>query len=352
MKQEQIVSYFFLALFLFIIYQIFLIFSPFLKAIFWAAVLAFAFHPLYQQIRKRIHLSPTMAALATTLFVVLVVILPATLILLSVMKEVIVDLYERIGAYISSGNLNAAIDKARQTLTAYSKHDFGFRWDVIQQDLASIMLNWTQRFAKVATNQFAAATKNILIWFLNFFVTIILLFFFLKNGSAYHEFLDRIIPMSRKNKDHLTKQLNDAFSAVIRGQFLISILQGTLAGFVFWFLGFPFPYLFGCLTFLTSLTPTGAATVWLPVAISLFITGETGRSLWLAGAGCFISLLDNVLKPFLIGEKINLPILLLFLGFFGGLQLYGFTGIFLGPIVLSLFFALLKIYREEYFDGT
>ena len=161
-------------------------------------------------------------------------------------------------------------------------------------------------------------------------------------------------PMSKKNKTVLARKINETFSSVIRGQFTTCIVQGALAGFAFWILGLPLPFFFGFLTFLTSMIPlTGAATVWIPFTAYLFLTHQTGKGIALAIIGTFgISLSDNLLKPVLIGEKTKLPIFLLFLGILGSMKLYGFAGIFLGPVVLSLFFALAKIYREEYHPTT
>lgn len=350
MKREQVVSYFFVAVFLFIIYQLILMFSPFFKAVFWAAVLAYIFHPLYAKLQKPIGLKPTAAALITTVFVFLVVILPAIFMVISVMKEIIIDLYQKISFYHSNDGLKTVLDRLRQILAPYNHYDFGVRWESMQQDLSNVLLGWAQKTARFAASQFALISKNVLLWLLNFLFTTLFLFFFLRNGGAYYNFFYRIVPMTTKNKDHVSKQINDTFSAVIRGQLLISILQATLTGIMLWLFHFPLPFFFGFLAFLTSMLPTGVATVWVPTVIYCFLLSDFQRGTWLIVCGLLISTVDNVLKPVLIGEKTKLPVLLLFLGLLGGLRLYGFTGIFLGPIMLSLFFALLKIYREEYLD--
>jgi len=198
--------------------------------------------------------------------------------------------------------------------------------------------------------QLAALTKNLFGWALNFFVITVLLFFFFRDGKYMHELVFQLLPLSAKNRKVLSNKIDETFTAVIRGQFVTSIVQALLTGITFSLLGLPLPFFFGALAFLTSMIPvTGAATVWVPFTIYLFATQETTKAVALLLIGTFaISLSDNLLKPILIGEKTKLPIFLLFLGILGGLNLYGFTGLFLGPVVISLFFVLLEIYQKDF----
>lgn len=353
MKQEQIVSYFFLGFFLFVLYQIILIFSPFFTAISWAAILTFAFYPIYTKFRQLPRIHPVVAALAATLLVILIVVIPAAFIIVSLMHEAI-ELYAQVSSYISSGGLEHLAEQIRQTVKSEWFEQFWPLWNPVQKDVTDLILRAARTIGNTAAVQLAYLTKNLFVWILNLFLIAFLLFFFFRDGKTMYEFVYQMIPMVKKNKNILADKVNETFSAVIRGQFLTSIIQGTLAGFTFWFLGLPLPFLFGFMTFLTSMIPlTGAATIWVPFDIYLFVTHQTTKAVILLLVGILvISLADNILKPILIGEKTKLPIFLLFLGIFGGMKLYGFTGIFLGPVLLSLFFVLAKIYREEYQSET
>ena len=119
---------------------------------------------------------------------------------------------------------------------------------------------------------------------------------------------------------------------------------------IFTVLGVPVPLFFTFLIFLTTLIPIlGAASVWFPIAVYLLIMQLYGKAIILFVVGFFgISLIDNIMKPAIIGKRTKLPYFLLFFGIMGGMKLYGLMGIFLAPVVLSLFFALIKIYREKY----
>ena len=178
MKREQIVFYFFIGLFLFILYQLFLIFSPFLNAIFWAAVLAFAFYPLYQRI-KTIHTPPTIAALLATLLVLIIVVLPAVFVLVSLMKEA-VELYQRISAYISAGNLQNLIEQIRQWVTNEWAQQIGLEWETVKKNTSNLLLTGAKEITNFAAVQLAAITKNLLLWLLNFLLITFLFFFFFK----------------------------------------------------------------------------------------------------------------------------------------------------------------------------
>lgn len=353
MKRELLVSYFFLGFFLFILYQLVLIFSPFLTAVSWAAILAFAFYPLYQKIQKWLRTNSTLAALMVTLVVILIVVIPAATTLISLMKEA-VELYYRLSSYIASGNLERLIEQIRQTAKSEWAEKLWVLGSPLQKDMTEMVLEASKGIGNFAAVQLAAFTKNLFIWVLNLFLIMFLLFFFFRDGRSIYEFVHRMIPMARKNKELLASKINETFSAVIRGQFVTSIIQGLLTGFTFWFLGLPLPFFFGFLTFLTSMIPiTGAATVWVPFDLYLFLSHQTSKATLLLMIGVFvISLSDNILKPLLIGEKTRLPIFLLFLGILGGMKLYGITGLFLGPVALSLFFVLAKIYREEYQEDS
>ncbi|OGW77459.1 MAG: hypothetical protein A3J52_01335 [Omnitrophica bacterium RIFCSPHIGHO2_02_FULL_49_9] len=349
MREQNLVSYFFIGLFLFILYQLALILSPFFTAIFWAAILAFAFYPLYLKILGLFNLKTGQAALIATVFVVLIVVIPAAMFLVSLMKEAI-ELYQQVSNSIAAGKMVLFVEKVRQTMALEWIQNLLAKGIPFEETISDLLLRAARTVGTISTIQLTALTKNVLGWIFNLLVITFLLFFFFRDGSRMYDLLFQLIPMSDKNKKMLSLKVNDTFSAVIRGQFVTSIVQGTLTGLIFWWLALPLPFFFGFLTFLTSMIPvTGAATVWVPFTVYLFAIQDWKRAVILLLVGTLgISLSDNLLKPILIGGKTKLPVFLLFLGILGGLHLYGFTGLFVGPVVIALFFALLYIYQEEY----
>jgi predicted PurR-regulated permease PerM len=171
-----------------------------------------------------------------------------------------------------------------------------------------------------------------------------------RDGKNIFQYIYDLVPMPDENKKSVLKTLDNTFTAIIRGQFVTSIAQGIVAGFVFWLLGIQLFIFFGLLTVFTSMIPIlGAASVWAPISIYLLVVGEVHKGAILFICGFLgISLMDNFLKSFLIGGHSRMPAVLIFLGIIGGISAYGLAGIFAGPVVLAIFFALAKIFHERY----
>jgi predicted PurR-regulated permease PerM len=349
MTREQFISLFFLALLIFIIYEIFEIFSPFVNAIFWSAILAFAFYPIHLKIKSWLKPRETVAALLTTLLIFLVVIPPVVVLIINLAAQAI-ELYQTAVKFIGEGKLGQLIDDLRAIPFIQNMEARIAEWTPLKQTAETWVLNSTRALGNFAAAQLATLTKNVFVVFLNVVLMIVLLFIFLKDGEKIYRFLYDIAPLEEENRRSIFGQINDTFSAVIRGQLLTGLVQAFLAGVVFSALGIPVPILFAVATFITALIPVlGAAAIWLPLVLYLVFQHAYIKAiiLFALGAGV-ISLLDNVLKPAIIGEKTRLPYFLLFFGILGGLKLYGLMGIFLAPVVLSLFFALVKIYQAKY----
>jgi predicted PurR-regulated permease PerM len=349
MTRDQFISLFFIALLLFIVYEIFLIFGPFLRAIFWAAILAFGFYPLYEKLKESLKTHEILAAVLMTILIFLVVIPPVVLLIVNITAQAI-ELYQSAVTYIRTGEFEKLIDSIRSWVLVQRIEESIVQWEPLKQNAEAWILNSTRAVGNFAATQVGTLTKNIFFVILNVFLMFFLLFVFLKDGEKIYRFVYDIAPLEKGNKKSIFRQINDTFAAVIRGQLLTSFTQAFLAGTIFWILGLPLPILFAAATFLVSLIPVaGPSMIWVPLVIYLFVQQHYVKAVILFFFGLLvISLIDNIMKPALIGEKTKLPYFLLFFGILGGIKLYGLMGIFLAPVVLSLFFALIKIYQEKY----
>lgn len=349
MTRDQFISFVFIAVLVLVVSQIFLILSPFSRAIFWSAILAFGFYPLYEKLKKRLKTNETLAAALMTLVIFLVVVPPVIFIILNVAGQAI-ELYQSAVAYIREGGLEKLIDRIRAFSAIQNLEARLFQWEPLKQSVTQWILNTAQAIGDFATAETAELTKNIFLVGLNTVLMTVLIFVFLKDGEKIYAFVHRIAPFEEKTKKSIFRQINETFSAVIRGQLLSGLIQALLTAAIFWVLRLPLPIFFASITFLTALIPVvGASAVWLPFVIYLALQAQMVKAIVLFLFGLLvISLTDNIVKPALIGEKTKLPYFLLFFGILGGMKVYGLMGIFIAPVILSLFFALVTIYQEKY----
>jgi predicted PurR-regulated permease PerM len=219
-------------------------------------------------------------------------------------------------------------------------------WNI---DLADIAVKGTNAVSGFLVSQAADILKNVAAFVVDFFLTTFALFFFFRDGSRMVDGIRDLLPMEAVHKDMVLARLHETLSAVVQGTLITAAAQGALAGLGFWALSVPFAVFLGCASAFASLLPFGAPVVWGLVAIYLGFTGSIVRTLVLILWGTFVvGTVDNVIRPLLIGGRTEIPTILLFFGILGGLQAYGFLGIFLAPVVIAILVAFVRIYREQY----
>jgi predicted PurR-regulated permease PerM len=174
-------------------------------------------------------------------------------------------------------------------------------------------------------------------------------FFFYRDGVSVTTKLNKAVKRIVGDRtNHLLTVVGNTIKSVVYGIIGTAIAQGILAGLGFWVAGIPFAFLLGLLTFLLALIPAGPPFIWVPAAIYLFYKGQIAWGVFMAIWGFFvISGVDNVLKPYLISRGSNLPFMLVFLGVLGGVIAFGFIGIFLGPTLLAVGYALMDEWSED-----
>ncbi len=348
MTRDQFIRICFIVLLIFIAHQVLMIVLPFSRAIFWSAILTFGFYPVYQRFRRLLAPHEMLAALLMTIIIFLVVIPPMIYLIINLTAQAI-QLYQWVSDYIRQGQFEELVSHIRSFQFIQKIETRIDEWDLLRQNAESWLLTSSRSIGNFAAAQLGILTKNLFFLVMNVFFMSFLIFIFLKDGEKIYQFIYHNAPLEERNKHAIAKQINDTFAAVIRGQLLTALAQAIAAGIVFWFLKIPLPVFFATTIFFAALIPVvGASTVWVPIVVYLAASGQQGKAttLFLFGAFC-ISLIDNLLKPALIGEKTKLPYFLLFFGILGGIQIYGLMGIFIAPVVLSLFFALVKIYQEK-----
>ncbi len=308
---------------------------PFLKVIALASILAILFLPVYKRIQNKTG-SEALAATITLVIVLLIVIIPLIILGDLLVKE-LVDLYNKFrgGAVNLDGTaiLNNLPPQFRGIVENLNR-DLGQRI----QDFAGNVFNSVQYIG-----------NTLLGFLLSFFLVFFSLFYLLRDGGKFKEFFIEVFPLSTKHENVLIAKLEKAVNGVVKGSFLVALIQAIVATIGFMIFGVPNPLLWGAFTFLAALVPTvGTSLSLIPAVVYLIIIGKIGAAVGLGIWGLVaVGLIDNVISPKLIGSRTNLHPLLVLLSVLGGIQLLGPLGFLLGPIFMAIFVALLDIYRKD-----
>ncbi|KKW40840.1 hypothetical protein A3I46_01905 [Candidatus Kaiserbacteria bacterium RIFCSPLOWO2_02_FULL_54_13] len=318
------------------------VFLPFLKPLVLAAVFAVVLQGLHKRISRALGGWPSASALLTVVVSVLVILLPLSLI------GVLVGNQAR-GLYASleeDGGQSALSELYRRADAAVSPLVPGF--GVIARDVSTDIDTYTkdalQWIARHAGDIFSSVSRLLLALFIFF----IALYYLLRDGTRVRQTLIELSPLSDREDEGVFNRLELAINSTIKGSLVIALIQGVLSTIGFTLFGVPNAILWGTVAALAALIPGfGTALVIIPAIIFLFVTGATvsaaGLLVWGALAVGFI---DNLLGPKLLGSSMKLHPLLVLLSVLGGLMYFGPLGIFLGPLTVSLLFALLSIYAD------
>lgn len=348
MKREHIFLIFILFLTFLSFYLLYQILLPFLSSIIWAILLAMVFYPVFQKLQHIFKKREILSALIMTLLVFIVIVLPFTLLLVSLASEV-VDVYHRVEEMIRTGQLQAYVERTKEIpilrwiLTKLSEHI-----DFSQLDPLPLILKNFKQISNFIFNQTTNLLKGFSTFIAGFFFTLLSLYYLFKDGSRLFGRLKEIIPLPSKERDLLIQRFKDMIYATIYGGILIAVIQGLLGGLSFWALGLPSPIFWGTAMALLSFIPIGGtAMIWGPASILLLIGGAILKGLLLLGLGVFvISMVDNLLRPIFISTRTNIHPLLLFFAVLGGVQAFGLIGLVAGPLVATLFLTLIEIYTQ------
>ena len=187
----------------------------------------------------------------------------------------------------------------------------------------------------------------------NFIVSLLLmlylLFFFLRDGGSLSRRIRDAIPLREEQQRALFTKFAVVTRAMFKGNLLVAAVQGTLGGFIFWFLGIHAPVLWAVVMgFLSLLPAVGAAAVWLPVAIYFLATGAVWQGLVLIAYGAFvIGLVDNLLRPYLVGKDTQMPDYVVLISTLGGIAIFGLDGLVMGPVIAAMFIAVWDLFSAS-----
>jgi predicted PurR-regulated permease PerM len=315
------------------------ILAPFFDAIIWATILAVLFAPLQRWLRVRLRERHSLAALVALAMILLIVILPATVVATSFLDELKTAYW-----MFQAGELeiNAYLERMQGILPSWlaaQLADFGLT------DLSGIREKVSEGLAKAA--KFIAARalvigENTFAFILNSFIMLYLLFFLLRDGGRLARRMRDAIPLQPELQVMLGAKFAEVIRATVKGSVVVAIVQGALGGLIFGVLGIHAALLWGVVMAFLSLVPAvGAGLVWGPAALYLLATGEIWQGVVLITYGVLvIGLVDNVLRPILVGKSTRMPDYLVLISTLGGIAALGISGFVTGPLVAAMFVAV------------
>jgi predicted PurR-regulated permease PerM len=319
---------------------------PFYGAVFWAVILAIVFQPLQRSFEWRFGSGSNLAAALSVLVCIVIAIIPTTLIVGALISEGTVLVQQ-----VQEGKIDPAsiLHNVQQALPDWARNwldrlDLG-NLETLSDRLVSLLQQASQLIASRALN----VGQNTLRFFVSAGIMLYMLFFLFRDGRQIGRTIRAAMPLSDEYNARLLARFAAVVPATGKGNVLIAVIQGTIGGLTFWFLGIQGALLWGTLMTLLSLLPAvGAALVWVPAAAYLVITGDAWKGVVLVFVGVMvIGLIDNLLRPVLVGRDTRLPDYVVLVSTLGGISIFGINGFVIGPLIAALFVSAWAIFRDE-----
>ena len=323
----------------------FWILLPYYGAIFWAVILGILFSPLQRHLVVRLGRRRNLAAGTTLLVCLLIAILPVIIISALLVQEG-ATLYQRI----ESGQFDIAgyLETGKAMLPTFAQNGLDNMGMGNLDELRDKIAKWATQGSQFLASQafyFGQGTFDFLV---SFGIMLYMLFFFLREGPELARRVRQSVPLPEDQKRRLQLKFNRVVRATVKGNLLVAITQGALGGLIFWILDIPSSLVWAVLmAFLSLLPAVGAGIVWGPVAAYFLLTGSTWQGIVLTAYGVLvIGLVDNVLRPILVGKDTKMPDYLILISTLGGLAVFGLNGFVIGPLIAALFVSSWAIFTS------
>lgn len=318
---------------------------PFFAPIFWAVAITIIFFPVHNRWREKMPHWPNLSALLTLLVCMIIVVIPVIFTATSVINQA-VDLFQRM----QSGEINiedyiAKLDGAFPTVEYWLG-----RLGIDMESLKQKTMDSAMSSGKFLAQHTLIIGQNAFGFVLDIALMLYVAFFLLRDGEKLLALLIRALPLGDKRERLLFTKFAEVTRATVKGNLVIAIIQGALGGIIFWILDIPGALLWAVIMSLLSLIPAvGAGLIWAPVAIYMFATGDYVQGIILVAFGIVvIGLVDNLLRPVLVGRDTKLPDYIVLLSTLGGLVIFGINGFVIGPLIAALFTVFWGIFMREF----
>jgi len=317
--------------------------KPFFYPIFWAAIIAGIFYPVFKKIKSTIK-HANISSLITIVIILVIIIIPVALLSSLILKE-------SLSLYTSLSNNQAPIISAVKNVIGWVQNNpITDRFNIDEQQVTAKLTEIAKTIAGFSLTAAKNLTQNSLTFLVMFVIMVYALFFFLKDGEKILKKLAHISPLGDEHEIIMYKKFTSTVRAVLKGTLIVGAIQGFLGGVLFYIAGIESALILGIIMMLFSIVPGfGSYVVWLPAAITMFILGNVWQGVLLVVVGAaVISTIDNLLRPILVGKDTQMHPLLILFSTLGGLLIFGISGFIIGPIITALLLSLWEMYEQYY----
>lgn len=318
-----------------LVYLIFHLVLPFASGLSWALALGVAGSPLHRRIVRFVK-RPDLSAGISVAIVTLMLVAPVVL----------------ISTY--------TVRQGQQVVQQLRSPEAAQKWERFEREhpRTGKAVGWVRsQFdggqggggVGSVTGRVAGVLSGTLSGIIQLFIALFALFFLLRDRNPMMAFVRDLLPLTDAESTKMFRRVADTVYATLFGHVGVALIQGTLGGLMFWFLGIPAPLLWGAVMGVAAIVPMlGAFVVWMPAAVYLALTGQAVKAAILVAWGSVVvGLIDNILYPIFVGDRLRLHTFPVFISIIGGLSVFGSAGIVLGPLVLAVFMAVLDVWKNR-----
>lgn len=321
---------------------------PFMPLLVMGAVVAGIFYPIYRFLLAKPKINSTRASLITCIFIFLILFVPIVFFVGSLAQQAF-GLYQMAKNAVISDQINIVL-KDTHILEKANSYLSNFNIKLTGDELKTATSEVVKFVAFYLYEQSKAIASNTLAFVVSFFLMLMVIYFLLKDGERLVGYIVDLSPLPTDQEHLLIDKFNQMAGAVLIGNGLGGLIQGSLGGLLFWIFGFQSAFLWGVIMGLLAFVPIiGIGIVFVPTAVYLFLKGRVAVGIFFMVFYLVLSVsVDNFFKPKLVGKQVKIHPLLVFFSIIGGLKLFGILGIIYGPLIITGFLTLADIYRANY----
>ncbi len=345
-KSRGMILWFFLAVFSVSCILLGWLLWPFLSVIVLATVITGVFSPVYKFFSNK--MNATLSSLLTCILIFFVLFVPVTF-FVGILANEAYDLYLSAREAVQTMQIRDLIEQSRLIEQA-NEVLANFNLQITAAQITNIVSEIGRVVGLFLYEQLSSITANVLSLIVNFFFMLLIIFYLLIDNKRLAAFIVSISPLPDDQDQKLIRKFKDMSGAILIGNGLGGLIQGTIGGFTFWIFGLKSPFLWGVVMALLAFLPiVGIGVVFIPAAIYLFLTGRIAAGIFFLVFYVLLSgSIEYFFKPKLVGQRVQMHTLLVFLSIIGGLKLFGILGIIYGPLVVTAFLTLADIYEASY----